>query len=126
MLLLTLSISTMFLYVPHTGSIGFLMKPMMLDEFGRLVEIRLSYNQYFWAFCEHLIMVIFALIIWDESKDYKNLLLLFVWIQILDMLGFVLSYKDPLHEYIITFNWIKVFVFSLAIGIELWRHKRRD
>lgn len=116
MLLLTLSISTLFLYVPHKGEIGFLLNP----------EIKLSYNQYFWAFCEHLIMIIFALIIWDESNDYKNLLLLFVWIQILDTLGFVLSYSDPLRGYVITFNWLKLFVFSLAIFIETWKHKRRD
>lgn len=116
MLLLTLTIGTLYLYVPHKGEIGFILNP----------EVKLSYNQYFWMLCEHLIMIIFALIIWDESSDYKNLLLLFVWIQILDTLGFLLSYSDPLKNYIINFNWIKLFIFSLAIGIETWRHKRND
>lgn len=116
MMLLTLSIGTLFLYVPHKGEIGFLLNP----------EVKLSYNQYFWMLCEHLIMIIFALIIWDESSEYKNLCLLFVWIQIFDTLGFFLAYSDPLRGYVISFNWIKLAFFSLAMGFEIWKHRKQE
>lgn len=110
-LLLTLTISSLFLYVPSVGEIGFILNP----------KIKLNYNQYIWMAGEHLIMVTLALIIYDDATDYRKLLAVFVWIQIVDFLGFVLAYDDPLRGYIISFNWIKLFIFSLAIGIELWR-----
>lgn len=110
-LLLMLAVSTFFIHVPHAGQIGFILNP----------EIKLSYNQYFWMLGEHLIMIVLSLIIWDESQDYKEMVFIFVLIQIADTIAFVLSYTDPLRDYFFTFNFIKLLVFGLAIGIHLWK-----
>lgn len=110
-LLLTLSVGTFFIHVPHVGKIGFILNP----------EVTLSYNQYFWMLGEHLIMIVLSLIIWDEAQDYKNLVWIFVLIQIADLVAFILSYNDPLKDYFLTFNFIKLLIFGLAIGIDLWK-----
>lgn len=112
MLLLTLTLSTIFIHVPHKGEIAFILNP----------EVTLSYNQYFWMFCEHFIMVIMALIIWDEAETYKKILFVFVLIQIADTLQFVLAYDDLLKDYLITCNILKVAVFFAAIV--LWRKEK--
>lgn len=106
-----LAVSTFFIHVPHAGRIGFILNP----------EVTLSYNQYFWMLGEHLIMIVLSLIIWDESQDYKNLVLVFVLIQIADTIAFLLSYNDPLKDYFLSFNFIKLLIFGFAIGIDLWK-----
>lgn len=110
-LLLVLSVSTFFIHVPHVGRVGFILNP----------EVTLSYNQYFWMLGEHLIMITLSLIIWDEAQEYKNLVWIFVLIQIADLIAFILSYNDPLKDYFLTFNFIKLLIFGLAIGIDLWK-----
>lgn len=116
MLLLMLAVSTFFIHVPHVGQIGFILNP----------DIKLSYNQYFWVLCNHLEFIVMALIIWDESQDYKELVFIFVLIQIADTIAFVLSYDDPLKDYFLTFNFIKLLIFGLAIGIELWKTHSKE
>lgn len=66
-------------------------------------------------------MVAFALMIYDESQDYKRILAVFVWIQIADLLGTVLSYDDPLKDYILNFNILKLTIFISAIALEIWK-----
>jgi hypothetical protein len=107
-MLLTLTISTFFIHVPHIGAIGFVLNP----------EVTLSYNQYFWMLCEHLIMVILALIIREESRDYRRLVEVYVMLQVLDVFAFILAYDDPFKDYYISFNMMKIIVFILAIAIE--------
>lgn len=111
MLLLVLAVSTFFIHVPHVGKVGFILNP----------EVTLSYNQYFWMIGEHLIMVVLSLIIWDESQDYKKLVWIFVLIQIADTIAFILSYDDPLKDYFLSFNFIKLLIFGYAIGRYLWK-----
>lgn len=115
-ILLILTISTLFIHVPHRGQIGFLLNP----------EIHLSYNQYFWVLCEHLIMVAFAWMLLDEAQTQKPLLRVFLWIQIVDVIGFILSYTDPLKEYVVTFNILKLAIFLLAIVIDRWKPWKRE
>ena len=115
-LLLTLSISTIFLHLPSAGSIGFPLN----DKY------HLDYNQYFYLIGEHLVLITMALIIWDEAREHRNVLFVFVCIQIADAVTFMLSYSDPLENYLITFNILKIIIFGLAIGIELWNHSKGD
>lgn len=110
-LLLILTVSTLFIHVPHKGEIGFILNP----------DVKLSYNQYFWFLCEHLIMVAFAAVILDESQTHKNLLAVFLLIQVASLIGFILSYDDPLKEYVITFNILKLLIFLSAIVIDRWK-----
>lgn len=111
-----LAVSTFFIHVPHIGKIGFILNP----------EVTLSYNQYFWMLGEHLIMVVLAAIIWDESQDYKDLTLVFLWIQVVDTIAFILSYDDPLKDYFLSFNFLKLLLFGFAIGIHLWKIRSKE
>lgn len=115
-LLLTLAVSTFFIHVPDAGQIGFILNP----------EVTLSYNQYFWMIGEHLIMIVLAAIIWDESQNYKDLTLVFLWIQIADTIAFILSYNDPLKDYFFSFNFIKLLLFGFAIGRYLWKTSKEN
>ena len=125
MLLLTLTISTLFIHVPNVGQIGFLGHPMMVSENGDLVELKLTYNQYVWMFSEHLILVILALIIWDQSKKYRRIVRGYLLITIADTVLWVLYYYDPLGNYILTWNILKTVLFVGAIVYEqqLFRNK---
>ena len=111
MLLLTLAISSIFMHVPHVGKVEFVLNP----------EVTLSYNQYFWMLCEHLIMVILALIIWDESDKYRDVIFVYVLIQIADTIAYMLAYNDPLKNYAITWNIGKTLVFGFAIAYNKWK-----
>lgn len=115
-LLLILTVSTLFIHVPHKGEIGFILNP----------DVKLSYNQYFWFLCEHLIMVALAAIILDEAQTHKRLLAVFLLLQIASFIGFILSYDDPLKEYVVTFNILKLAIFLLAIVIDRWKPWRRE
>lgn len=107
-LLLILAVSTLFIHVPHKGEVGFILNP----------DVKLSYNQYFWFLCEHLIMVALAAIILDEAQTHKRLLAVFLFLQIASFVGFILSYDDPLKKYVITFNILKLVIFLCAIAFE--------
>lgn len=114
-LLLTLTISTLFIHVPHKGEIGFILNP----------EVKLSYNQYFWFIGEKLINVSFVAIIRDEAGEQKKYLDWFLGITIADIILWVLAYDDPLKEYFITWNILKTLVFLAVIGCYQWHQKRR-
>lgn len=105
-LLLTLTISTLFIHVPAIGAIGFALNP----------DVTLDYNQYFWVMSWHLTAVIQATIIWDETKDYKDIILVYLAITVADMVFFFLSYDDPLKDYRITWNILKTVAFGAAIA----------
>lgn len=108
-LLLTLSISTLFTHVPSIGAIGFPFN----DNYT------LNYHQYFYFLGEHLVLITMALIILDEASEHRRALAVLVGILIADLLTFVLWYRDPLSEYILTFNILKVVIFGIAVFYEI-------
>jgi hypothetical protein len=108
-LLLTLSISTLFTHVPSVGAIGF--------PFNE--KYTLNYHQYFYFLGEHLVIISMALIILDEAKEYRRALVVFVYLLLADFLTFILWYRDPLSEYILTFNILKVVIFGIAVFYEI-------
>lgn len=114
MLLLTFTISTLFIHVPHKGEIGFLLNP----------EVKLSYNQYFWFIGQNLILITLAAVINDQEKEYRISTRWFIRLVIADFVIWVLSYDDPLKHYFITWNISKTVIFVLAIVYE-WYQKRR-
>lgn len=111
---LTLTVSTLFLHVPATGAVGFILNP----------DVVLNYNQYYWAVTQDLNVIILAAISWDESRTYKNLVFIYLMIVVADFVFFLLSYSDPLKSYKITWNILKSFLFLSAIGwhqFQKWR-----
>jgi hypothetical protein len=124
MLLLTLTISTFWIHVPHKGEIGFFLNP----------EVTLSYNQWVWLFCQNLIYVVQAGVIWDESRrwhlrpeEQRQMLTRiysgYLWILMADCFLWVLTYDDPLKDYRITWNILKTVIF---IGVIVYELKRRE
>lgn len=124
-MLLTLTISTFFIHVPHSGSVGFIFND----------KVVLSYNQYVWWICQHLQIVVLVAVMWDESRRwhlrseekramltriYKGYLL----VVIADVLMHVLSYDDPLKRYRITWNIIKTVIFIGVIAYEKWLNNK--
>src|SRR5687767_9166868 len=118
-LLLTLTISTLFIHVPHKGAIGFVFNP----------DVTLSYNQYVWLFCQNVIFILHAFINWSESKlwpertkDERKMVTRiysgYVWILVADGFMWVLSYDDPLKDYRITWNILKTLLFIGVIVYE--------
>lgn len=123
-LLLTLTISTLFIHVPHVGEIGFLFND----------KVVLSYNQYVWWICQHLQIVALAGVIWDESRrwylrsDEKRAMLTRIYKGYLlvvsaDIFMLMLTYDDPLKRYRITWNILKTVIF---IGVIVYELKRRE
>lgn len=125
-LLLTLTISTLFIHVPHKGEIGFLFHPTTIDPCtGNIVELKLSYNQYFWFIGESIIKLTYVAILVDETRDYKWILKWFLGITIADVVLWPMAYYDPLKDYIFTWNILKTLVFLAVIGYYQWHQKRR-
>lgn len=125
-LLLTLTISTLFIHVPHKGKIGFVFNS----------EVTLSYNQYTWLICQHIQFIALAAVVWDNSRSrYKRtkeqnemltrIYSAYMWILVADGLMWVLAYDDPLKGYRITWNIIKTLIFIGVIVYERWLTKRR-
>jgi hypothetical protein len=125
-LLLTLTISTLFIHVPHKGAIGFVFNP----------DVTLSYNQYVWLLCQHLQMISLAAVIWDESRNWvfrtvemramlTRIYSAYMWILVADGLMWILAYDDPLKGYRITWNIVKTIAFIGFVIYERWLPKRR-
>lgn len=116
MLLLTLTISTFWIHVPHKGKIGFLLNP----------AVKLSYNQYVWLLCQHLIYITMAAVISDLAKDskYRGIFKGFLWVVIADGIVWVAAYDDPLKRYRITWNIIKTVIFIGVIAYEKWLNNK--
>lgn len=104
MSLMSLSITTVYLFFPNTGSLGFLMD-----------EVRLTYRQYAWLIGDHLAWVFFSLGVWIDPKPHKKLMGVYFFLRLMDTIGFVISYDDPLYEQLITFNILKLLLFGGAI-----------
>lgn len=111
----TLVISVVHLMVPDTDPI----------DFFPYSEMKTTLEWYVFYFCEHVILIVFALFIYMESDRYKTALCVFLLIQIADLIDFCLTYGFVwfrIGDYPIGFNLIKVVIFMGAIGYELNRH----
>lgn len=110
----TLVISVIYLTVPDTEPI----------DFFPYSEMKTTLEWYVFYFCEHLILIVFALFIYQESDKYRTALLVFLLIQIADLIDFCLTYGFvwfTISGYPIGFNLIKIVIFMLAIAYEYRR-----
>lgn len=107
-LLLTLSFSVFFKFIPTDVKVGFL-----------LSDVVLFLDTYIWMLCEHLVIVGLALVAMLQEHKYKKAFIVYLFLQGIDTIGFVLAYGDPLEGFVITFNQLKIAIFGLAIFNEL-------
>lgn len=110
-----LVLSTLFIHVPHRGEIGFVLND----------SVKLSYNQYIWMCCTYLYPMALVAIILDEAQEHKRLVKLYLFLTGIDFIGFLLSYDDPLKDYVITFNILKLIIFISAIALDQWNQSTR-
>jgi len=122
-LLFALSCSTIWVILPekyrgesgNNYSLGFLFD-----------EIRVRVDTYTWMLCEHLVIVALAVVILLQETKYRFSVTVFLFLQIADTVGWMLFYDDPLADFYIRFNQLKIVLFFLAIIIEqLWKRTTR-
>lgn len=105
LLFITLAFSTLFLFYVPTGKVGFPFSDMILNA-----------DTYVYFLFEHVILIILAWVIYDVTKEMITLLYLII--QVVDTLDYILNYAEPWFDSIITYNTIKVGLFGIAILYE--------
>lgn len=108
----SLMLSLAFLLFPHKGQIGFFFSDMVL-----------SYKQWAYDFFEHLILVVYGVVILSFVKEfqpqYRTSAWVFLCIQIADNVDYALTYGDPWTGSPVSFNTLKVFTFGVSIAYDL-------
>lgn len=117
LLLLTLSLSTVFVFIPQTEP----------KDYFIFSDQKLTLATHMFFLFEHLILVMLAVALYIDSKEYKNAFFIYIIIQSLDTLIYLLAYGNFGFTHIpITWNWIKVLVFGIVIVNSYERDKRKD
>lgn len=115
LLLLTLSFSTVFIFTPDTEP----------KDYFLFSDQKLTLETHLFFLFEHLILVLLAIALYIDATKYKPALFIYIIIQSLDTLIYLLAYGNfRFADIPITWNFMKVFIFSLAIVNELWKSKR--
>lgn len=134
LLLLTLSFSTFFLFVPDTGPDRYKMyqcpecKKMiridtyLLPEDSKLIaffplnkERKLFSDTYVFLLFMNAANVVLGVVALLGEKEYKKEVWIYVIIVCMDLLFFLLSYGDPFDRIIITWNIGKLLIFGLTV-----------
>ena len=108
LLLTTLVFSVLFLFFKPTGEIGFPYSDMVL-----------SGENYFFYLFEHLGPVLLAVVILELEPRYRIAVTVFLVIQIIDTLDYILFYGERWTPYLPTWNVLKVGIMGLAIFIDM-------
>lgn len=92
----------------HDGEIGFLFS-----------DVVLSYKQWVYSLMEHVVRLIMAIAILVGASQYRTALKVFVLIEFIEILDYVLTYGEPWFDSkIFTWNTIKVGMFGMAMLYE--------
>jgi hypothetical protein len=89
-------------------------------DFFPFSDMKLTFATWLYLLFEHLILVILAVVILIDAREYRVTITVFLIIQIIDTADYLLTYGSPWFPDVpITWNWIKIFVFALAILNEI-------
>lgn len=134
LLLLTLSLSTFFLFVPDTGPDRY--KMYQCPECKKMVEVdtyllpqdseliaffplnpgrKLFSDTYVFLLFVNVVVVLLAVVILIGETEYVNAMRIYLIIACVDLLFYLLSYGDPFDEIIITWNFCKLLIFGLTV-----------
>jgi hypothetical protein len=94
-------------------------------DFFLLVDKKVTPEWYVYYLIESLIIIIFALYMRLESSEHKLYTTLFLALQIIELIDFILTYNMVWFYYKelpITFNVIKVLVFGSLLAYECIRN----
>lgn len=140
LLLLTLSFSTVFLFIPNVKierykPYNYEGKVIMIDTWALPVDEgfidwfpfsdqKLSLETHLFFLFEHLILVLLAITLYMGATQYRTAFFVYVIIQALDTLIYLLAYGNfGFTDIPVTWNSLKLFVFLLAIGNEIWKRR---
>lgn len=115
LILLTLAFSTIFLLTPITEPI----------DFFPFSDQMLTFEMWLYFLFERLIVVILALVILLDSTEFKNSLTVFLWIEIMDTVFYLLFYDDP-FMLVLPWNSVKLGIFIFSIGLEKWMQSTNE
>lgn len=117
LLLLTLSLSTVVVFIPDTEP----------KDYFIFSDQKLTLATHLFFLFEHLILVILAVALYVNSTEYKNAFFIYIIIQSLDTLIYLLAYGNfGFTDIPITWNWIKVLVFGIVIVTNNGQDKRAN
>lgn len=113
-LLLTLSLSVVFLFFSKTKKIGFAFS-----------EVELAVDTWVWMLCEHLVIVGLAIVILLQEVRYRKAIMAYLGLQLVDTIGWMLFYEDPLMNWPVSFNQLKIAIFFVVVvnELNLWKTK---
>lgn len=100
--------------MPASGEVGFLLND----------EMKLHYDAYVWLLGDKLVVVGIVYVLYLVEPRYRQALAVFLAIQIVDTVCWILNYSDPFKP--LTFNILKIAIFLVAIINErapLWKKK---
>lgn len=109
-LLLTLALSTVFLFVPASGEVGFVLND----------KVKLQADTYVWLLCDKIVVVGIVYVLYLVEPRYRQSLAVFLAIQIVDTVCWILNYSDPFKP--LTFNILKIVIFLYSIINERARY----
>lgn len=82
----------------------------------------LSPEAYVFAFCQHIIEVVAALVILISWHEYRLALWTFFALSIADTVDFSLTYSSPWFDGPPTFNHLKMGIFGLSVVLcKVWK-----
>lgn len=109
LLLTTLALGIAFLFIPVT-------EPRALFPFS---TVQLSMDTWFYFLFEKVIVLILAIVILNDTTVHRGALWIFVIIQCVEIIDYLLFYGEPWSKNIPSWNILKVVIFGLAIAVEL-------
>lgn len=117
LLFLILVVRTVFTFVKPTGI-------TMSFPFDDMV---VSLEFYIYCLGEKLAFIILANMVAEESVKYRNVLWVFFWLMVADLVDFILIYNNEwalIGKFALTLNNIAAMIFAFVILKELLWEKR--
>lgn len=112
LLSLTLIMGTLFMFHRPQGQIGFLFD-----------DVTIHADTYVYYVMEHLIKIIFVVVIWELDAKYRALISILLGLEVLDLIDFVLTYNSRWYKYL-SINTFKAAIFGMAISYECWKKNK--
>lgn len=108
LILITLLFSVLFLLYNSDTEIGFMFSSQVL-----------TVETWLYFLFEHVTVLILSIVMLSMATEYRYAFKVFVWIQIIDTVDYCLTYGEPWSFLPVSWNIIKVFVFSSIVGYEI-------
>lgn len=143
LLLLTLSFSTWFLFVPDYGPDRY--KRYYVNELGKEIIIdtysladdqhkvaffplkpgrKMFPDTYVFLLSFHLITLIMSIVILMGEQDHKPAVSVFICLEVIDLTFYLLTHGEPFENITLRWNIVKIIIFGMAILNEKQRYAK--